>query len=228
MLFSSLCNLPNKTYHWVCTYMSNTTSATCEAGSAKPFQCTWEHPGFWWDSCYSVLRFLIVYCILLLSLFFFLPWCFLLIFRLIYMTLYVLLVSYGSLRHANLSLSHVKNLVMDVFSCIYFTCNISTLGRIYGQKHIVFKPVFVSFGCCLTDKSPCIYNWKILNVFRNFVKLEFHSYNILERLQIQSQIQTVTTAELIQHNLCFNYAWWPLTDYMWHKDASDQNIRAQQ
>ena len=45
------CDLSNKIIYWVCNNVSNTTYATCGAGSVYPPGAPETTPSFWWDSC---------------------------------------------------------------------------------------------------------------------------------------------------------------------------------
>ena len=59
------------TYHRVCDKI-NTTGATSGAGIANPSGAPEFTPGFKWDSCYSILSFMCMFCrsfFVLLSLF---------------------------------------------------------------------------------------------------------------------------------------------------------------
>lgn len=103
-------DLPNKTYHRVCTNMSNTKSATCGAGSAYPAGAPKIIPGIRWASCCSVFSFYVVFCILLnvLSFFFFFVLALSVYFRL--MSFNVPLASFASLVKASESIYIVSKL----------------------------------------------------------------------------------------------------------------------
>ena len=49
---------PNKTIYRICYHISNTTGATCGAGSAYPSGAHEITPSFWWGSCCLFFSFL--------------------------------------------------------------------------------------------------------------------------------------------------------------------------
>ena len=69
------------TYHRVCN-QNNTMGATSEAGTAYPSRAPKFTPGFLWGQCYSILRFMCMFCrsLFVLLPFFFCPMCYLFFF----------------------------------------------------------------------------------------------------------------------------------------------------
>lgn len=67
-----VCDLPNYTYHRVCTNMTQTMGAICWTEYAFSFRSIWNYPKFWVFLCYPVFSFLC--CVWALLLFFFLSY----------------------------------------------------------------------------------------------------------------------------------------------------------
>ena len=59
------CDLPNSTIYRICNHISNTTGATCGAGSAYPSGAPEITLSFWWGSCCLFFSFLCCSCVLL-------------------------------------------------------------------------------------------------------------------------------------------------------------------
>ena len=58
----SECDLLNQTIYRICYHISNTTGATCGAGSAYPSGAPEITPSFWWGSC--CLYFSLLCCVM--------------------------------------------------------------------------------------------------------------------------------------------------------------------